>query len=63
MNRWTFEPLILGWSWILIFGSFVFVLFAEALLGSALAVVIVISLWAAAAVVWYRVRATRKRPV
>ena len=27
------------------------------------AVVIVISLWAAAAVVWYRVRATRKRPV
>src|SRR2546427_1000624 len=63
MNRWTFEPLILGWSWILIFGSFVFILFAEALLGSALAVVIVISLWAAAAVVWYRVRATRKRPV
>ena len=60
MNRWTFEPLILSWSWILTLGSvLLFVGFAVAGLGTALAVIVVLLLWAAVAVAWHRVQAAR----
>ena len=60
MNRWTLEPLILSWSWILTFGAvLLFVSFAMYGLGTALAVVLVILLWAVVAFAWSRVRAAK----
>ena len=60
MNRWTLEPLLLGLAWILAFASALLALaFAAAGLGAALAVTVVVLLWAAAAIVWSRVRAAR----
>jgi len=60
MNRWTLEPLILSWSWILTFGGvLLFVSFAVYGLGTALAVVAVVLLWAAVAIAWSRVRAAK----
>ena len=64
MNRWTLEPVLLGLAWILAFASALLAIaFAAAGLGAALAVALVILLWAAAAVVWARVRAARKPAV
>jgi len=60
MNRWTLEPLILSWSWILTFGGvLLFVSFAVYGLGTALAGVLVILLWAVVAFAWSRVRAAK----
>ena len=57
MNRWTLEPL-LSFIWILTLASGLLA-FAAPGLGASLAVVLGITLWAAAAVVWSRVRAAR----
>jgi len=60
MNRWTLEPLLIGMAWILTLASaFLAIVLAVAGLGAALAVVVVLLIWASAAVVWSRVRGSR----
>jgi len=60
MNRWTLEPLLIGLAWILALASaFLATVLAAAGLGGALAVVVIILPWAAAAWVWSRVRGVR----
>ena len=60
MNRWTLEPLLIGMAWILTLASaFLAIVLAVAGLGAALAVVVVLLIWALAAVLWSRVRGSR----
>ncbi len=60
MNRWTLEPLFIGLAWTLALASaFLAIVLAEAGLGGARAVLVVILFWAAAALVWSRVRGVR----
>src|SRR2546425_4376749 len=63
VNRWTLEPLLIVLPWILALAStFLVIVLAMAGLGAALAVVVILSLWVAAAVGLSRVQSVKNPP-